>query len=106
MNSFTKVLVGIKLSLLLSLFSPVAKAIETDKAAHFGISYAAQTFTYGFAKKALRLNKTEALIFSAFAVLVISTAKEYTDSRVDGRDILANSLGTAAASATILMFDF
>ena len=105
MNSFTKALVGIKLSLLLALFNPMAKA-DTDSAAHFGVSYAAQTFMYGFARKGLRLTKTEALIFSAFTVLVLTTAKEYTDPFVDGRDIKHNAIGIATASATILMFDF
>lgn len=105
MNSFTKVLVGLKLSLLLALFSPSAKA-DTDSFAHFGVAYAAQSFTYGFAKKALRLTKAEALVFSAFTTFVLTTAKEYTDVRVDGRDIKHNAIGIAAASVTILMFDF
>lgn len=105
MSLYTKVLVGVKLSLLFALFSAPVKA-DTDSFAHFGVAYAAQSFTYGFAKKALRLNRTEALIFSAFTTFVLTTAKEYTDRRVDGRDIKHNAMGIAAASATILMFDF
>ena len=105
MSSFTKALVGVKLSLLLALFSLPARA-DTDKAAHFGVAYAAQSLTYGFAKKAFRLNRTEALIFSAFTVLVVSTAKEVTDRKFDAGDVRANMLGIATASATVLIFDF
>jgi len=86
-----------------------ARAIETDKAAHFGVSYAFQTTMYGFSKKAFRMEKTDALIFSAFTTILLTTAAEYMGgpgSRVDGGDIKANILGTGAASATILMFDF
>lgn len=84
-----------------------SQATETDKVAHFGVSYAAQSWMYGFSKKALRLNKTEALIFAAFTTLVITTAVEYMPgNKFDSKDILANGIGVGAASATILMFDF
>jgi hypothetical protein len=87
-----------------------AKAeVETDKAAHFGVSYAAQMVTYGLAKKALRLNRKQALIFSLFTTILVTTAAEYMGgpgSRVDGGDIKANILGAGAAAGTVLMFDF
>lgn len=86
-----------------------ARAVETDKAAHFGISYAFQTFTYGFSRKAFRLDKTDAMVFSIFTSIVLTTAAEYMggpESRFDGNDIKANVLGIGAASGTILMFDF
>ena len=80
---------------------------ETDKVAHFGVSYALQTGMYGLSKKALRLDKDEALIFSIFATMLVTTAAEYMPgNQFDGKDILANGLGVTAASATILMFDF
>lgn len=84
-------------------------ALETDKAAHFGISYAFQTTTYGFSRKALRLDKTDAMVFSVFTSILLTTAAEYmggSGSHFDGGDIKANVLGVGAASATILMFDF
>lgn len=105
MSSSTKVLIGIKLSLLLALFSTPVKA-DTDSVAHFGVSYAAQTFTYGLAKRALRLDGADALIFSIFTTMLITTAKECLDTKADGRDIKHNALGVLAASATIVMFDF
>lgn len=96
-----------KLLMIAALCAGLTARAETDKLAHFGVSYALQTWTYGFSKKALRLTKTEAMIFSVFTSLIVTTAAEYTyGNRFDGRDILANSLGIGAASATILMFDF
>jgi predicted small secreted protein len=92
------------IALLLGSFS--AKA-ETDKVAHFGVSYALQTGMYGLSKKAFRLKKSDALIFSIFATMLVTTAAEYMPGqKFDKRDILANGLGVGAASATILMFDF
>lgn len=92
---------------LLILLSALTGRAETDKVAHFGVSYALQTWTYGFSKKALRLTKGEALIFAAFTTVVITTVAEYMPgNRFDSKDILANGIGVGAASATILMFDF
>lgn len=79
---------------------------DTDKVAHFGTSYALQTVTYGFYRKAFRMEKKPALIFATFATILIGVAKEYTDRKIDGGDIGANVLGSAAATGTILMFDF
>lgn len=80
---------------------------ETDKVAHFGVSYALQMGTYGIAKKALRLDPDEALLFSIFTTMLVTTAAEYMPGqRFDGKDILANGLGVGAAAITIKMFDF
>lgn len=96
----------VKLIILLLLCISLTSRAD-DKAAHFGAAYALQTFGYGFSKKALRLNHTDALIFSAFSVFVFSTALEYMPgNRFHSKDILANGIGIGAASATILMFDF
>ncbi|NBU33861.1 hypothetical protein EBZ38_03450 [bacterium] len=99
-----------KLLLILAIcLSIEARATETDKAAHFGVSYAFNTAMYGLSKKAFRLERKDAMIFAAFTTIVLSTAAEYMGgpgSRVDGGDIKANILGTAASSVTILMFDF
>ena len=84
-----------------------AFAIERDKAAHFGVSYALQTGMYGLSKKAFRLKRDEALVFSIVTTLLVTTAVEYMPgNQFDSKDILANGLGIGAASATILMFDF
>lgn len=95
-----------KLIILALLLTQTSQAIETDKAAHFGISYAANTFAYGWYKNAFRMDKKTSKIFAAFTTIMFTTAAEYMDSRVDGGDIAANVLGTAASTGTILMFDF
>ena len=95
-----------RLAILLMLFASLSKA-ETDKVAHFGVSYALQTGMYGISKKALRLSKGEAIVFSLFATMLVTTAAEYMPGqKFDGKDILANGLGATTATATILMFDF
>ena len=91
----------------ITLFCSGAFAVETDKAAHFGVSYALQTGMYGLSKKAFRLKQDEALVFSIVTTLLVTTAVEYMPgNQFDSKDILANGLGIGAASATILMFDF
>jgi hypothetical protein len=92
------------IALLLGAFTARA---ETDKVAHFGVSYAIQTGMYGLSRKAFRLSKGEALVFSLFTTMLFTTAAEYMPgNQFDGKDILANGLGAVTASATILMFDF
>jgi len=99
-----------RLAIILGIITLCSGAFaETDKVAHFGVSYALQTGMYGLSKKAFRLKKDEALVFSIFTTVLVTTAAEYMggpNSKVDGKDILANGLGIGAASATILMFDF
>lgn len=93
--------------LLFILCTSGAFAQETDKVAHFGVSYALQTGLYGFSKKAFRLEKTDAIIFSMFTTMLITTAAEYMPGqKFDSKDILANGIGATTATATILMFDF
>ena len=95
--------------ILLLVLGINAAYAETDKVAHFGVSYALQTATYGFSRKAFRLDKTDAMVFSVFTSILLTTAAEYMGgpgSHFDGGDIKANVLGVGAASATILMFDF
>lgn len=98
----------IVIALLLNGLTAKAE-VETDKAAHFGVSYAAHTLVYGLSKKAFRMKRTDALIFSLFTTILVTTAAEYMGgpkSRVDGGDIKANILGSALSAGTILMFDF
>lgn len=93
--------------LMVILCTAGAFAQDTDKVAHFGVSYALQTGLYGLSKKAFRLEKTDAIIFSMFATMLFTTAAEYMPGQTfDSKDILANGLGATTATATILMFDF
>lgn len=90
-------------------FSLQAKAdilIPTDKAAHFGLSFAAQTIAYGYLKNQ-DYNKIDALVISGASVFAIGLLWEVLGSTgVSKNDILANTLGQAASTYTILKFDF
>lgn len=93
--------------LIVLLFTTHSYALELDKVAHFGISYAIQTGMYGLVKTSTKLDKPKAVLLS-FALTVVATSmKEFLiDKRADPRDIQANALGALSASATILVFDF
>lgn len=101
------------LVMLVLFMTQPAIAIETDKAAHFGIAFAATQVTYGAFKsifgshyKLERHDKIVLAIFSAAVVNLLGVVKEIGDSQPDGKDLLANGLGSTAAGLTILTFDF
>lgn len=95
---------------ILLLLSTQCFAIETDKAAHIGTSYAIQTASYGLAKKAFKMDQTNAIIFSAFTTFMVGFTKEMMDAgktrRLDMGDLGANVAGQALSIGTVLMFDF
>lgn len=99
-----------KKMILLVLLSLPCYAIETDKAAHIGTSYAIQTASYGLAKKAFGMKKTDAIIFSAFTTFMVGFTKEMLDAgktrHLDMGDVGANVAGQALSIGTVLMFDF
>jgi len=81
--------------------------IETDKFAHFGIAYAGQTVLYGIAKKQMKLDQIDSLIISSLGMFAAGVLWEtFASSKIDKKDILANTVGQAAAITTILVFDF
>jgi hypothetical protein len=81
--------------------------IQTDKYAHFGIAYAGQTVLYGIAQKKMKLDKTDSLIISALGMFAGSVLWEtFASKQIDKGDILAGTLGQAAAITTVLVFDF
>lgn len=95
-------------TLALALLWPApAQAESVDKAAHFGVSYALQTWSYGFSRKGLRLPRTQAHVFAFALTAFAGLAWEVAGSgRPDPADVLANTLGSGAAMLTIEMFDF
>lgn len=99
-----------KLLLIALLLSTTSMAIETDKAAHIGTSYALQTAVYGIAHKGFRMDQVDAIVFSAATVFLVGFTKEMIDGgktrKVDVGDIGANVAGQALSIGTILMFDF
>jgi hypothetical protein len=92
--------------LLFSVNSFAGNGIETDKIAHFGLSYALQTGTYGIFKNTLKLEKPHCLVLAFLTTVLITTVKESFDSNIDRGDIVANVLGASAASASIIIFNF
>jgi predicted nucleic acid-binding Zn ribbon protein len=80
--------------------------IPTDKAAHFGISYALQTTGYGVLK-GKGFDKTDSIILSARATFGLGLCWEsFGPTPPNKGDVLANTLGQAAAITTIISFDF
>lgn len=93
-----------KILLILFLFvASDARAIEPDKAAHFGLSYAA-TMTSYYALTKAGANKTEAYVLSVIIVNCVGLIKESTDEKFDSNDILANVAGSISVSIPVLSF--
>lgn len=85
--------------------------IETDKIAHFGVSYAANSLLYNYFRSR-GMSKKEALVTSTFAVLLVGFAKESIDATVkhpsqfDVGDMGANALGSGLFVFSASVFDF
>ncbi len=95
---------SIILLLLIALCMP-AKA--NDKMAHLGISYATNTFFYGFYHKAFQLKTHEAIIMSTMTTLLLGATWEMTGTtRPDEKDLIYNAVGTGLSVGTILFFQF
>lgn len=87
-------------------FSRADNIIPTDKVAHFGLSYAIQTTGYGVLK-AKGFDQTDSIILSALATFGLGICWEaFGPTPVSKGDVLANTLGQAAAITTILSFEF
>jgi hypothetical protein len=87
-------------------FSRADNLIPTDKAAHFGIAYAIQTTGYGLLK-GKGFDKADSIILSALATFGVGVCWEaFGPTPVSKGDVLANTLGQAAAITTIISFDF
>ncbi|MBY0370452.1 hypothetical protein K2X33_07185 [bacterium] len=105
----------LKLLLVFSLLAQPARAeIGTDKFAHFGMSFALMTATYGISKQLFRIDKRDrfdAVVLGVVTTLVVGFAIEVADSmarkdrRLDGGDLLADSLGVATSTLFIYSFD-
>ena len=121
--NWLKLLIVSALGFFLLLCSS-AKAVETDKVAHFAVSYGATTAVYALYKAILnkdcRLDRKSratqcalspgerfgAASFAAVTVVFAGLMKEMGDSQVDKGDILANGLGAATANVSIVLFEF
>lgn len=90
-------------ALLLSL---QANAVEPDKLAHFGVAFGLTKVGNFISERAFRLNVVQAKIFTSVGMSCLILAKEYTDSKIDGGDILAGGVGMFTAHLVNLKFEF
>lgn len=81
-------------------------------AAHFGMSYAINTISFGIAKEAFHMNPTQAYIFSAGLTLMAGFVYKFmelqpgdTGSSIP-RAMLENAAGCAAFGLTVMAFKF
>jgi len=94
------------LMLLLSGSARGDNIIPTDKVAHFGTAFAIQTVGYG-ALRFKGFDRTDSIVLSALATFGLGVCWEaFGPTPVSRGDILANTLGQAAAITTVLSFDF
>ena len=87
---------------------PSAFAVETDKVAHFAVSYGASLTIAQLCKKACIGDDCSwyCPIVGGFLGMVPGTVKEFTDSRFDWGDMGANAMGCGSATLINLTFDF
>ena len=93
------------------VLSSQAFSIDRDSLNHAGGSYVLNTIGYGFFTKVLGANRTWGMILSSTLTLGVGLTKEMIDARnyksnIDGKDMLFNTLGTAASDLTIFVYKF
>lgn len=80
--------------------------VPTDKVAHFGLSYAIQTTGYGVLKNQ-GFDKVDSVVLSALGTFALGVCWEAFGTTPPNKgDVLANTLGQAAAITTIITFEF
>ena len=101
----------------------ISRAIDTDKAAHIGISYMLTVGAFGLYKAILTrdcrnglepadacpLTDSERLgaaLFAAATSLAIGVIKESGDRQIDYDDLAANGFGTMLGVSNIILFQF
>lgn len=85
--------------LLAFLISNTSFAIETDKVAHFGMSYFLNTAGYTICSKVIK--KEPCKYIAPLVTLGIGVLKESTDSEFSHGDLLANGIGITFSVITI-----
>lgn len=66
-----------------------------DKLMHGAAGYICQDLGQRASRRILRLDRVDAMIFSAFTCVFIGAVKEATDRKPDGGDLIAQVLGQA-----------
>lgn len=88
------------------VLSSLSFGFETDKVAHFGLSYALTATTYGFAKKGLGLGRIPALIFATGTTTMLGCFKEAMDRKPELSDVLANQAGIGLFTFQAVVYEF
>ena len=105
------VIIGLFLAARPAAAEEYSDSAATHFAAHFGLGYAATSLLYGFAKQGLRMDKTDARIFSAFTVFTCALLRQAVVA-IDGRTkpntagMLQSMAGIGAATGASWVFDF
>ena len=95
-----------KIIIALLILSNTAKAIETDKFAHFAGSYAISLTCYNYMRKQ-DLNPVSAYAVCVGITLAVTGFKEGAlDSHFDWDDMKANALGAALPVVPIVVINF
>lgn len=94
------------LALFLCLTSRADSPVEVHNAAHFGMSYAVTTMTYGVSKFLTNEDRAGSLFLAVCTGALVGVVKELSDARVSSKNLLADGLGIGAAATFIVTFDF
>lgn len=97
------------LAALLLSFTTRADDQPAHDAAHFGMSYAIHTFSYGLFSRAFQMPRPTAQVFAGFVTLfggAIYKLSEPVSDRAFARAMLYNGLGVGSAVVTINVFEF
>lgn len=122
-NTLANLVLVFAVAFILSIWASPARAEQgglSDQddvhlAAHIGMSYAINTFTYGIATRAFRFERNDALVFSAASTLIIGAMWKLLESGAAtnpnfGQDfktsMVRNAAGVALSAGTVLMFKF
>ncbi len=91
---------------VMTLFVRPCAAIETDKAAHFGLSHMVTTATYGICK-AMGIEDRGFNLFMAVSVAsIVGLSKEFSDRKFDKNDLLYDGLGIGSSVLFVYTFNF
>ncbi len=91
---------------IVTLFGRPAWGIESDKAAHLGVSHLITTGTYGLCK-AMGIEDRGFSVFMAIGLAsLVAVSKELSDPKFDSRDLLYDGIGIGTGTLFIYTFEF
>ena len=85
-------------------------ALESTRAwDHFGTSFAINTIMYGLAKKAFKMERRHAVLFSVMSTFMITTVYSLAGNNQAERvkqDLLYNAIGIGLSAGATFVFEF